>query len=214
MAEQSGATTLNIDVALDYHVEQPTSLLLCIEALEDEEQRILAEQLTINGQRVHPAETILGGNARYRWVRAPAGDLVIRYHAQVAVQRAAAELYGLPATLLGDLPIGVAPFLLASRYCDPSRFDHVLADDMNLPHGWVADGSTISLIREWITGHLRYEPVSSVDTNATDTYVARAGVCRDFAHLMIALARAAGVPARFVSSYAWQLDPPDFHAVA
>jgi transglutaminase-like putative cysteine protease len=90
----------------------------------------------------------------------------------------------------------------------------VLADDMNLPHGWVADGSTISLIREWITGHLRYEPVSSVDTNATDTYVARAGVCRDFAHLMIALARAAGVPARFVSSYAWQLDPPDFHAVA
>jgi transglutaminase-like putative cysteine protease len=31
---------------------------------------------------------------------------------------------------------------------------------------------------------------------------------------MIALARAAGVPARFVSCYAWQLDPPDFHAVA
>ena len=40
----------------------------------------------------------------------------------------------------------------------------------------------------------------------------RAGVCRDFAHLGIALCRALGIPARFVSGYAYGLNPPDFHA--
>ena len=40
----------------------------------------------------------------------------------------------------------------------------------------------------------------------------RAGVCRDFAHLGIAFCRALSIPARFISAYAWQLDPADFHA--
>ena len=41
----------------------------------------------------------------------------------------------------------------------------------------------------------------------------RAGVCRDFAHLGITFARALGIPARAVSAYALDLNPPDFHAV-
>jgi transglutaminase-like putative cysteine protease len=50
-------------------------------------------------------------------------------------------------------------------------------------------------------------------TSAFDTVTQRIGVCRDFAHLGIALCRALGIPARYVSAYAWRLDPPDFHAV-
>jgi transglutaminase-like putative cysteine protease len=42
--------------------------------------------------------------------------------------------------------------------------------------------------------------------------IERAGVCRDFAHLGIAFCRALNIPARFVSAYAYQLQPPDFHA--
>jgi transglutaminase-like putative cysteine protease len=38
-------------------------------------------------------------------------------------------------------------------------------------------------------------------------------VCRDFTHLGITFARALGIPARAVSAYALQLDPPDFHAI-
>ncbi len=41
----------------------------------------------------------------------------------------------------------------------------------------------------------------------------RAGVCRDFAHLGTAFCRALGIPARFVSCYAYGLVPRDFHAV-
>ena len=50
-------------------------------------------------------------------------------------------------------------------------------------------------------------------TSAFDTVTQRVGVCRDFAHLGMALCRALGIPARYVSAYAWRLDPPDFHAV-
>src|ERR1700742_2506015 len=49
-------------------------------------------------------------------------------------------------------------------------------------------------------------------TSAFDTATQRAGVCRDFAHLGIALCRALGIPARVVSGYAYGLNPPDFHA--
>jgi transglutaminase-like putative cysteine protease len=45
-----------------------------------------------------------------------------------------------------------------------------------------------------------------------DTIEQRRGVCRDFAHLGIALCRALNVPARYVTAYAYQLNPPDFHA--
>jgi transglutaminase-like putative cysteine protease len=48
---------------------------------------------------------------------------------------------------------------------------------------------------------------------AERTFVDRAGVCRVFTHLGITLARALGTPARAVSAYALQLDPPDFHAI-
>jgi transglutaminase-like putative cysteine protease len=204
-----------VDVALTYRVPEDTSLLLCLEALSDGEQLIEAEALTINGGDPLPQlAPILAGNARYRWARVPAGQLEIAYRADASVTRSMADLASLPATPLDALPTDVAPWLLASRYCDPLRFQRVLADDMNLPAGWVADGSTIALIRDWIRAHIAYEPGSTAETNATDTFVTRTGVCRDFAHLLIALARAAGVPARFVSSYAWQLEPPDFHAVA
>ena len=54
---------------------------------------------------------------------------------------------------------------------------------------------------------------SDATTTAVDAFVSRHGVCRDFAHLMASFARAAGIPARLVSAYAWRLEPPDFHAV-
>jgi transglutaminase-like putative cysteine protease len=49
---------------------------------------------------------------------------------------------------------------------------------------------------------------------AADTLLAGEGVCRDFAHLAVALLRAVNVPARMVSVYAPGLSPMDFHAVA
>jgi transglutaminase-like putative cysteine protease len=67
---------------------------------------------------------------------------------------------------------------------------------------------------DWIHDHVDYVFGSSDGTTtAGDSFIRRQGVCRDFAHLLITFARAAGIPARMVSAYAWRLDPPDFHAV-
>ena len=54
---------------------------------------------------------------------------------------------------------------------------------------------------------------SDATTTATDSFLQRQGVCRDYAHVLITFARAMGVPARMVSVYAPEIQPPDFHAV-
>lgn len=76
-------------------------------------------------------------------------------------------------------------------------------------------GARVALMRDWIASEIAYEPGSSTaDTTALDTFVERRGVCRDFAHVMIAFARASAIPARYVSCFAPGVEPPDFHALA
>ena len=82
-----------------------------------------------------------------------------------------------------------------------AQFARILSDDMNLPLGWVADGSTVQLVRDWIRTHIAYQPVSDSDTSATHTFVTRAGVCRDFAHLALTLCRCMNIPARYCTGY-------------
>jgi transglutaminase-like putative cysteine protease len=72
----------------------------------------------------------------------------------------------------------------------------------------------IMAMLEWIHRNVDYVAgVSNAETTSERTFVDRAGVCRDFTHPRITFARALGIPARAVSGYALQLDPPDFHAI-
>ena len=103
------------------------------------------------------------------------------------------------------------PYLTPSRYCPSDRF-LLFA---NREFGAIAEGGAQVLsVLDWIHEHVNYTPgVSNIETTAEQTFVDRAGVCRDFSHLGITLCRALNMPARAVSAYAWQLDPTDFHAV-
>ena len=70
-------------------------------------------------------------------------------------------------------------------------------------------------VSSWVGGHIGYEAGSSLPTHgAVDTLLGGRGVCRDFAHLVVALLRARDVPARVAAVYAPGLAPMDFHAVA
>ena len=72
----------------------------------------------------------------------------------------------------------------------------------------------VSMICGWIYQNIEYRRGSSdAQTTAIEILVQRAGVCRDFSHLGIAFCRALGIPARFVTCYAFGLSPSDFHAV-
>ncbi len=205
--------SLAVEVALEYDFPMAASVLFAVEALDGRCQRVVEEALTISGVTLAPAADV-HDLARYRWYDAGAGRLSLSYRAVVEVTRPRHALEELPATPLGALPAEVAPFLLASRYCTPQRFGAAVADLFGIAPGVVADGSTIAAMRDWIRAHMSYVQSSDWNTTAEDSFLTREGVCRDYAHLMIAFARAANVPARFVSAYAWQLNPPDFHAVA
>ena len=69
-------------------------------------------------------------------------------------------------------------------------------------------------VSAWVGSRLNYVPgFSDPIDGAVDTLLAGAGVCRDYAHLVVAMLRAVNVPARVVSVYAPGLYPMDFHAV-
>jgi transglutaminase-like putative cysteine protease len=57
-------------------------------------------------------------------------------------------------------------------------------------------------VAAWVGTSLTYTPgATKVDTSVDDVVERRVGVCQDYAHLTVALCRAVGVPARYVSGY-------------
>lgn len=103
------------------------------------------------------------------------------------------------------------------RYVRPSRYAE---SDRLLPTSYAEFGTMqgaglLEAVRNWVNGELRYVSGSSRGTDgAVETLLHRRGVCRDFAHLAIALLRSKDVPARLAAVYAPGLSPMDFHAVA
>jgi len=102
------------------------------------------------------------------------------------------------------------PWLIPSRYCPSDRLmptaEAVFTDRM--------DPELLEHCRAWVQHTLTYAPGSSdAMTSADETLLSRRGICRDYAHLMISMLRALGIPARFAACFGPGVDPPDFHAV-
>lgn len=103
------------------------------------------------------------------------------------------------------------------RYLRPSRYaeSDSLSATARAEFAGLAGDTLLEAVSSWVGTRLAYVPGSSRPTDgAVNTLLARQGVCRDFAHLVVALLRALDVPARLVAVYAPGLDPMDFHAVA
>ncbi|MEQ5786863.1 transglutaminase family protein [Erythrobacter sp. NFXS35] len=201
---------LQIDVQLDYRFERSCDVLLQVEVAAVPDQLIERTQIAIT-----PCEHLVrvaaqDGIGERIWLRAE-GQVLVDYTATVGIDRAARDVGQLPAVPLHRLPGEAVQYLLPSRYC-PS---HQFADFVQTEFGAFEGGRKIIAMRDWIAGHLSYEAGSSnSDTTAADTFHDGKGICRDYAHLMITLARAADIPARIASVYAPRVTPPDFHAVA
>lgn len=103
-----------------------------------------------------------------------------------------------------------ARYLEDSRYIEASALRGFVEERFGRATGFEA----IDAMRNWIARGFTYSPaMSGIDDTAVTTLQKSGGMCRDYAHVMIALARAAGIPARYVGVYAPGLQPPDFHAV-
>ena len=103
-------------------------------------------------------------------------------------------------------------FLRPSRYAESDRLTAVARSEFA---GISTGPELLAAVSSWVGTQLSYVPGSSRPTDgAVETLLQRQGVCRDYAHLVIALLRALDVPARLAAVYAAGLEPMDFHAVA
>ena len=201
---------LNIDVQFEYRMAQPTDVFMQVQAPNLSDQRVLGETVTMSPVehiRTVDAEAGIGRRTLLRTT----GNLAYFYSAQIDVTRPVHDMSTLAAVAPHKLPGDVVRYLMPSRYCLPDEVQDLAGSGFDHLSG----GARISAVCDMIFNNFEYVIGSSdARTTAVDSYANRQGVCRDYANVLISLARAAAIPARFVSAYAPNVKPQDFHAVA
>jgi transglutaminase-like putative cysteine protease len=187
-------------VVLDVHDEIRAFLQVTVSGAPADQ---LNESLNITsgGEPVEVKE-LATPEGRVHVVHPPKGRLEIDYSASLRGTIA-------PATVSEAEAIS---FLRPSRYAESDRLLPTAEAEFA---GITGATELLAAVSSWVGSRLNYVPGSSGPTDgAVDTLLLRNGVCRDYAHLVVALLRALDVPARLVAVYAPGLDPMDFHAVA
>jgi transglutaminase-like putative cysteine protease len=137
-------------------------------------------------------------------------ELKVTYRATVETQPRIIRASKLISTGVAKIDRSVIPFLYPSRYCQSDKLSRLAFSKFGKIR---SPFDKVAAISDWIHDNVQYLSGSTdSSTSAYDTVAERAGVCRDFAHLGIALCRALNIPARYFAGYAHQLNPPDFHA--
>ena len=202
----------SVGCRLVYRVPAPVPFVFNIEAARFGAQTIKDERLEVTPAAT-PAERWIMPESGNRYLRfhAEPGRFQVRYSAEVELSPRLDDPLAITEVAAGQLPFEVLTHLYPSRYCQSDKLQRFAARTFgDLSPGY----QRVNGVCNWIRDNVDYVLGSSDSlTSAFDTVTERVGVCRDFAHLGIALCRALGIPARYVSAYAWRLDPPDFHAV-
>lgn len=187
---------------LECDVVKAADVVLSVAAASGPEIADESLSVTVEGKQVDLSE--IGddhGTRLHRSDRVGPGRLVVDYTATVT------SLAPVPETP----PIELVHYLRPSRYCESDR----LAPVARAEFAGLAGADLLAAVSGWVNTRLGYVPGSSRQIDgAVATLLSRQGVCRDFAHLVIAFLRACDVPARLASVYAPGLSPMDFHAVA
>ena len=202
---------MRLEIAVDMTYDlNGTTALLAVEAAQLPGQVLHGSDLTVEGAEVKRIEGEDGIGSRI-WLEVPGNRMNLSYRATADLNRAPVTLATLPATHPRDLPGRVLCYLRPSRFCQADQFGSYVERRFGNHEG----GARVAAIRDWVHNELSYVPgASNAMTTVMDTFAAREGVCRDYAHMVCALARAGGIPARYAAVYAPGVEPPDFHAVA
>lgn len=200
-----------VSCELEYAVRFPSTILLSVHAQRNASQTVLEEHFEVE-PRIRVGEFTPEGTGN-RFIRLKTGrfkKLAVHYKALVSVDYQTYAAGSVEETPVSELSGAEIPYLFPSRYCQSDRLSRLAWDlfgRIENPH------EKVVAISDWIHDNVEYLRGSTNSmTSAYDTVTQRTGVCRDFSHLAIALCRALNIPARYFSGYAYQLDPPDFHA--
>ncbi|MCG7418413.1 transglutaminase family protein [Microbacterium sp. ACRRU] len=162
-----------------------------------------SEELTFarDGRSFTATEIVDAEGSRLHRLAGEPGPLSVRYEAVVSGT----------APTVPPTDLETITYLRPSRYC---QSDEVFAQARRQFSG-LARADLIAAVSSFVASSVTYTPGMSMGTDsAVTTLMTGQGVCRDYAHLVIALLRAMDVPARYAACYAPGLEPMDFHAVA
>lgn len=198
---------------LSYLVESPTSFLFNFSVARNGHQSTSSESLEI--LPFHRVDECAVGPLGNRLVRVTVipnetpTEITVQYRATVELHAEQVDSTGLNEVDYRDLPADVLAYLNPSRYCESDKLYRFAVEEFgDLVPGY----SRVTAICNWVFEQLTYAPGSTgPTTTACDVLIQRSGVCRDYAHVAISLCRAMGIPARYVSGYAVDLHPADFH---
>ena len=211
----SPAVRLKFSIELNYDIDPPgCDFIFSIHAAQTAHQLVVAESLGISQNLPANLYTDPVTHTRFLRLKAFAGPLTVRYDATVDLHHHTALPDQLGEVFVANLPGSVLPYIYPSRYCQSDRLHRLAVKEFG--HLWQGY-SRVQAIRDWVLNRVTFLPNSSTgNTSAVDTLVEEVGVCRDFAHLMIALCRAVNIPARFATGIDYGADPvlgpTDFHA--
>ena len=194
---------------LKFEITVPTPFVLMLRPRSGAQQWIAGEKYSIIPSIPVSEFTDTYGNLCQRLV-APPGSFSINTAAEVILADSVDRAEDAPFVEIDKLPDDVLIYLLPSRYCETEHFGQMataIAENQLLGYNQVA------AIESWVRKNIRYEscgseaPVSAREVNSRQW-----GVCRDLAHLGIALCRSLSIPARMVVGYLYDLQPMDLHA--
>ncbi len=206
---------LKLFIELQYEIiDYVSDFIFNIQATQTQSQSLVMENLKVS----QPVDVSLftdplHGN-RYARLRAMPGPLNVRYDAVVDLVHHIASPDSVGEVPIAQLPPEALAYLYPSRYCQSDRLRQLANNEF----GGLRQGYwRVRAIQDWVQRQIKFVSGSSnATTSAIDTVIERVGVCRDFAHLMIALCRALNIPARFTTGIDYASDPifgpPDFHA--
>lgn len=200
---------LDATCQLEYQLTEAVPAVFMLRPRSGYAQWIMREEFHIHPPVPVLQYTDLYGNLCQRIVL-PAGEFHLSVTYRVRVQDHVDVNLKAPIVPVEDLPTEVLHYLLPSRYCQSDRLSALAT---SIVGSRVGSYRQIARMCTWINKHICYEAGSSdASTSALETVDSRRGVCRDFAHLGIALCRAINVPARMVVGFLHELQPMDLHA--
>ena len=206
---------LELNVDLKYEIDQyGADFVFNIHAAHTASQTISSEKLVLSQPIDAPIHTDPVTGNRYMRLRALPGELTLSYSAVVDLAHHRAQPEQLAEVPVSRLPMQVLGYIYPSRYCQSDRLVKFAIHEFG--HLWQGH-SRVQAIRDWVNRRVTFRSnTSNSNTSAEDTLIEQVGICRDFAHLMIALCRAVNIPARFATGTDYGADPalgpPDFHA--
>jgi transglutaminase-like putative cysteine protease len=199
MSAQPLDITVRVGCRQTYEPPKPTTALLIVKPHHNRTQEVFQERFTLMPEKTGEEFRNENGNTVYR-ILFPPGKTTIEHDALVQVS-SHPDNFGLTARVesLSDVPMSTLRYTLPTRYCDSD----ILADFAKTQFGKIPPGvELVQAICDWTHNKLEYRAgIDSATTTASQAIERGYGVCRDFAHVAIALCRSLDLPTRYVCGH-------------